>query len=136
MKIFKNLRKILTEQREENWGKVRQIETESDFQNLITASRDKPVFLLKHSTRCFSSGKIWQLFKEFAEKEDGAEYRMILVIQNRNLSDQIVYKTNIHHESPQVLLFYKGEVTWHAEHWLINQNSLISAFQNIKINAA
>jgi bacillithiol system protein YtxJ len=51
----------------------------------------------------------------------------VLVIEDRQLSAKIASETGVRHQSPQALLFHRGEVVWHDSHWSIDENALEEA---------
>jgi len=103
---------------------VTDIQTDDDYQQLLEASRERPVFLIKHSTTCPISKGAWQRFTEFAEEETRVEYRRVLVRENSTLSEKIAEYTEIEHQSPQVILFHDGEAIWKTSHRSINAENL------------
>jgi bacillithiol system protein YtxJ len=101
--------------------------TIQDFKELVAASYQTPVFLLKHSTRCPISARGWQEFQRFAEGESDAKCFQLLVIENRPISLHVASETGIQHQSPQVILFKDGKAVWHTSHWSITQESMKEA---------
>lgn len=108
---------------------VRDCKTIVELEQLIQTSTSKPVFLLKHSSRCPISAMIIGTFTNFAEKETRAEFWRVWVLENRPISNAISEKSGIAHESPQVLLFYGGKPVWHESHWGISEASLSGALK-------
>ncbi len=106
--------------------------TDEDYAALIEASRDKPVFLLKHSTRCPGSRVASIEYLRMEEADSGADYWLVLVVECRGLSMKISESTGIAHESPQVLLFMDGEVVWHASHNEISVDSMMKALSSVE----
>ncbi len=108
------------------------LKTNDDFKKLVEDSTNKPVFLFKHSSACPVSARAWRAFSGFAESEANAGFWRVLVIEDRPLSMQIADDTGIHHQSPQVILFYKGEPLWNESHWSISEKSLSAALSSVK----
>ncbi|MGH7493780.1 MAG: bacillithiol system redox-active protein YtxJ [bacterium] len=108
---------------------INECQTVQDFEQILQHSQSHPVFLFKYSTACLTSTRAWNRFKNFAETEKGAEFWRVLVIQQRPLSRQIAQHTGIAHESPQVLLFQGGQVTWHAAHGHIREEVMRARLQ-------
>ncbi|MBN1582802.1 MAG: bacillithiol system redox-active protein YtxJ [Anaerolineae bacterium] len=106
---------------------IHDVDTKQDYNRLVQASHDKPVLLLKHSTRCPISASRWREFQEFAKSDSRADFYRVLVIENKALSQHIAQATTVSHASPQVLLFHKGQVTWHRSHWSITPESMSDA---------
>ena len=106
---------------------IRDIQTHQDLNELLESSQDKPVLLLKHSTRCPISSAAWRVFQGYDASHPGAALYRVLVIEQRALSQQVAEQTGIVHQSPQAMLFQKGEVAWHASHYSITADALEAA---------
>ena len=101
-----------------------------DFEKLVAASHDGPVFLLKHSTRCPISASRWRVYQGLAERESRAAFHRVLVIEDRPVSLHVAQASGIQHKSPQVILFYKGEPVWDASHYSITEEVIKSALES------
>jgi bacillithiol system protein YtxJ len=95
---------------------INNIYNEKDFEKLLENSRERPVFLFKHSTTCGLSAAAWQEYSSVAEVDNRADFWRILVRENRPISLIVAKKTGIEHQSPQVILFYHGHAIWHISH--------------------
>jgi bacillithiol system protein YtxJ len=113
---------------------IKNCEARRDFDQLLQNSQELPVFLLKHSTRCPISGFAWRAYQRFAEEEPSAELWQVLVIENAELSSAISRETGIRHESPQVLLFHKGDVVWSDSYYSIKEDALRKALDDVPTN--
>lgn len=85
----------------------------------------KTQVVFKHSTRCGISSMVQRQFIEdynFSEKELDLYYLDIL--SYRQISDEVGYKFQLIHESPQLLVIRNGELVAHASHGQINQVDL------------
>jgi bacillithiol system protein YtxJ len=100
-----------------------------DFERLVADCQDKPVFLFKHSTSCPISASRWQLFQSFADREPRAAYHRVLVIQDRAVSMHVAQETGIRHQSPQVILLYRGKPVWDASHYSITEEDMAAALE-------
>jgi bacillithiol system protein YtxJ len=103
------------------------IEQEQDLEELLDRSKTKPVIIFKHSTQCGISMQTYEEFIDFAERASDLICGVILVLENRELSNAIAERFKVRHESPQALLFKDGRPIWHASHWSINPDSLSEA---------
>ena len=72
-------------------------------------------------------------FNKFLYERDMDGYYLV-VQEERKLSDYIVEKTNVKHESPQAFYFIDGEATWNASHSDINVSSLAQRRRITTIN--
>lgn len=98
--------------------------SKDDFEKILEASHTKPVFLLKHSTICGVSKIALNEFEKFIEIEPDAHYWIVLVREDRPLSLDIAERTQITHQSPQIILFYKGKSVWNCSHFDIKTENL------------
>jgi len=83
--------------------------------------------IFKHSTRCGASSTAKKMF----EREWTGSVPVILlpVIEQRNISNAVSLKYNVHHESPQLLFIKGGKCIYNRSHSLIDAqtvNSVIS----------
>lgn len=105
--------------------------TQQDFRQLVQNSEKRPVFLLKHSTRCPISGSAWRAFQQFDAKQPEAELWRVLVVENATLSSAIAQEVEVRHQSPQVLLLHRGKVVWNDSHWSIKVDALQDALDEL-----
>src|SRR5262249_27322167 len=96
---------------------------ENDLEQLLGRSKTNPVLIFKHSTQCPISDEAHNEFMNFAEEVEDLESSVVLVIENRRLSDEIARRFGIRHESPQALLIQNERVIWHATQWAITSES-------------
>jgi bacillithiol system protein YtxJ len=102
-------------------------ENPADFDDLLSTSASEPVFLLKHSTRCPISAGAHSRYTRFAEAHPDVPCRIVLVVEQRALSQQIAAATGVAHQSPQALLFVDGQCVWHISHGNITEHALADA---------
>lgn len=102
---------------------------ENEFNQLLSDSAERPIFVFKHSTRCPISARAHAEYQRFAEAHPEIECREVLVIEQRPLSQYIALQTGVTHQSPQALLFSGGKVVWNASHYSISADGLLQAYQ-------
>ena len=110
---------------------IRDCKTKEHLQQITQTSHQEPVFLLKHSTRCPISAAAWRSFQEYARAHADQQLWRVLVVEQRDTSSHIARETGIAHQSPQILLFHKGDVVWHASHWSITEDAMAAALSQI-----
>jgi bacillithiol system protein YtxJ len=99
-------------------------------------SNNVPVILFKHSTRCSVSSMVLNRLsrnKDLAENE--ASIYMIDVREQRAISNSIAEDYHVYHESPQVLIIYKGECVYDESHNGIEGEELINQINLLKVTA-
>lgn len=82
--------------------------------------------LFKHSTTCPISAKAHEEFQSYLKDADTTA-AIVLVIEDRPVSNQIAEEFGIKHESPQIFLLEGGEVSWNTSHWKITRDAIQQA---------
>ncbi|MEL7061279.1 MAG: bacillithiol system redox-active protein YtxJ [Acidobacteriota bacterium] len=86
------------------------------------------VVVFKHSLTCPVSSAALREFDAYLSADAAtADYYLIEVQRQRDLSREVAQRTGVKHESPQALVMRDGEVAWNASHWHITQQSLTEA---------
>jgi len=103
---------------------IHECNNEGDFRRLVENSNGRMVFLFKHSTNCPISRGAWERFSAFTEQHPEIEYWRVLVGDHKDLSTYIAEKTDISHQSPQVILFHEGKAVWKCAHHSITEANI------------
>ena len=99
---------------------------EGTEENDKNESKEQPVVIFKHSTRCsISSMAFDRLRRAWKEGENVKPYYLDL-IQYRDISNQIAERFGIMHQSPQVILLKDGKAIYDNSHMGISYQDLIS----------
>ncbi|WP_147676677.1 bacillithiol system redox-active protein YtxJ [Algibacter pacificus] len=88
-------------------------------------SSSKTQIIFKHSTRCGISSMVMKQFVsayDFTEKE--ADLYYLDLLNFREVSNEVGYKFQVMHQSPQLLVIKNGGVVAHASHGAINDIDL------------
>ncbi len=123
MSLFSNIFGNSEESKNGNidWNTLKDV---SQIDEIIQTSKEIPVVIFKHSTRCSISRMALRQFEnEFALQGKVTPYFLDLIAY-REVSNGISQRFNVEHESPQVLLIKEGVVIHHASHEGINAASL------------
>src|SRR5688500_3711305 len=92
-----------------------QLQTFEQIQSLVNVNGIFAVF--KHSTRCsVSSMAKSRLERSWPYSDSELPVFYIDVIGQRELSNKIAETTGIRHESPQLIVWNNGLVSYHASH--------------------
>lgn len=94
------------------WKNLEQL---TALEEIDKASFTHPILIFKHSTRC----SISDVAKARLDREDnlnGVDFYYLDLIKHRDISNALAEKYNVHHESPQILLIYKGECVYDESH--------------------
>ena len=127
----------LTEEHEDSSmvDNVVSLQTEADLYRVITVSKDRPVFIYKHSTACPICARTYRLYHEYAgsKGEDAAPiFSEVFVIEKRVVSDAIENRFGIQHQSPQLLLIADGQTVWNTSHFDITDDAMDKALEAIQ----
>jgi bacillithiol system protein YtxJ len=84
--------------------------------------------LFKHSTICPISTAAYEEFQSYLSAEE-VPAAVILVREDRPVSNEVAERFGIKHESPQIFLLENGEVKWHSSHWKITKGAIEEALK-------
>ena len=110
-------------------GKIQRVESVAALDELLERSRERPVWVFKHSLTCGTSSAAWAEFQRFVAEEpgDGGTVYALIEVQNaRAVSSALAERTGVRHESPQVFLLRDARASWHASHFQIKVQALKS----------
>lgn len=130
MGIFGAFRNIVSSRSDESglWNQPQTV----DQINEILERTQKPQVIYKHSYSCavslFAKSSLESDLETIAKK---ADLHLVDVIAQRPLASKISDKTGIRHESPQVILMYKGDPFWHDSHGGVRIKSLVEALNEL-----
>jgi len=84
-------------------------------------SNSKTQLIFKHSTRCGISKMVINQFIDNYEIEDtNVDLYYLDLLSYRDVSNEIGYKFQVIHESPQLIILRNGVVVAHGSHGAIN----------------
>jgi len=95
-----------------NW-KV--LSEEGQLPAIMEESKERPVVLFKHSTRCSISSMAKSRLERSTQPENMSFYYLDL-IRYRGISNKIADDFQVAHESPQVLVIRNGECIYDESH--------------------
>lgn len=97
------------------------IESESDLEDLIKESFERKVVIFKHSTRCFISKTVLKNFeKEIQNSDKNVSYYFLDLLAFRSISNKIADDFEVQHQSPQMIVLENGKVLKDASHQSIS----------------
>ena len=96
-------------------AKFKQITTEAELNTVFTDSFDHAVAVVKHSDTCGISANVMYDLGEI-----DAEVNVIVIQQNRDLSNHLADRIGHRHQSPQAFVIKDGEAIYHATHYGID----------------
>jgi len=99
----------------------------NQLEKIATSSESKPVIIYKHSTRCgVSTAAKKRLEKGWGQLKSKFDLYYLDIFMYRDISDQIAILYNVKHESPQILIIYKGKVIYHTSHYDITIKNILA----------
>jgi bacillithiol system protein YtxJ len=96
---------------------------EQQLAQITEESRQRPVVIFKHSTRC----SISSMAKNRLEREDavpGVSFYYLDLLKYRPISNKVAADFHVHHQSPQVLVIKNGECVYEDSHNGINMDDI------------
>ncbi|WP_426430721.1 bacillithiol system redox-active protein YtxJ [Winogradskyella sp. HB-48] len=88
-------------------------------------SKTKTQLIFKHSTRCGISRMVMNQFVAAYDLDLNADLYYLDLLSYRDVSNEVGYKFQVMHESPQLLVIKNGVVVAHASHGAINAMDLV-----------
>lgn len=105
---------------------MKTIRISSHFSEILQDSEKNPVIIFKHSNNCGASSDIEIMIKEGIDKGKIIYPVYMVTVQNMPvLSRKIEEYFSIKHESPQVIIINKGNVTYSMSHRSINIDNFV-----------
>jgi bacillithiol system protein YtxJ len=107
-----------------SWKKLDNI---SQLSKIREESKEKPVLIFKHSTRCSISSMAWNRIERSWNAEDSEKISpyFLDLISYREISDAIAHEFNVAHASPQVIVIKNGEAIYDNSHMGINYKEIM-----------
>lgn len=109
---------------------MEELQSEEDLARVMEASRERPVFLFKHSTACPISAAACREVESYRDATGDAgrpDIYMVKVIESRPISNQIAEDLGVPHRSPQLILVKNGQAVWNGSHHGINRTTIAEA---------
>ena len=103
------------------WIPLTQID---QLDSISEASLSKTQLIFKHSTRCGISRMVMNQFVDAYDVEANADLYYLDLLSYRDVSNEVGYKFQVTHQSPQLLVIKNGIAVAHASHGAINDMDL------------
>ena len=102
------------------------IPDKESFEQLISDSAKGPVVLFKHSTTCPMSAAAYEEMSAVK-----VPVNIVVVQDERDVSDEIEARTAVEHHSPQVIVLRNGKAVWNASHWKVKADAVEEAMRQV-----
>ena len=99
------------------------------------ASKEKPILIMKHSTRCsISSAALGRLERAWTTDDDAHHTTYFLdLLRYRPLSNAIAERYGVEHESPQTLVIRNGKCVHVETHFGISYADTVAVLEAQKV---
>ena len=98
---------------------INRVDSVEKLDEIFERSFREPVILFKHSNMCGISSHVLEMVSDIE-----GEINMIVVQQNRDLSNEVAVRTGYAHQSPQAFVLSDGKPVYHATHYGINSEAI------------
>jgi len=100
------------------------LQTGTQLDEILERSKTKTQLVFKHSTRCGISRMVMSQFESAYNVDSSADLYYLDLLNYRDVSNEVGYKYQVMHQSPQLLILRNGVVVAHASHGEINEIDL------------
>jgi bacillithiol system protein YtxJ len=100
------------------------LSTIDQLETIADQSKTKTQLIFKHSTRCGISRMVMNQFVSAYDVDVNADLHYLDLLNYRDVSNEVGYKFQVMHQSPQLLVLRNGVVVAHASHGAINEMDL------------
>lgn len=96
----------------------------SQLSEIEKRSKTKTQVIFKHSTTCGISRMVMKQFVSMFDLEANLDLYYLDLLSHRDVSNEVGYKFQVIHQSPQLLIIKNGITVAHASHGGINELDL------------
>ncbi len=110
------------EMKEVPWHRLNSLE---QLNTIVEESKTVPVAIFKHSTRCGISRMVINQFESSYDIDpDKLKLYYLDLLSFRDVSDEVGYRFQVMHQSPQLIVIKNGNTIHHASHHSIQASRL------------
>ncbi|WP_296386220.1 bacillithiol system redox-active protein YtxJ [Winogradskyella sp.] len=124
MGIFNKIFSGSSESKEEKVLPWLPLNAVNQLDKITEQSKVKTQLIFKHSTRCGISRMVMNQFVSAYDVNSNADLYYLDLLSYRDVSNEVGYKFQVMHQSPQLLVLKNGVVVAHASHGGINEVDL------------
>ncbi len=104
------------------WIQLNRLE---QLNEIVEISKHTPVVIFKNSSTCGVSRAVLRGFeRDYAIDEGKIKLYFLDLLAFRNVSNEIAFKFQVIHQSPQLLVIKNGVAVHHASHHMIDTSDL------------
>lgn len=124
MGFLKNILSNSSKKNEKKQLPWKLLTTEEQLPKIETLSNTKTQLIFKHSTRCGISRMVLNQFTEVYDLDLDIDLYYLDLLSYRNVSNEVGYRFQVMHQSPQLLIIKNGVMVAHASHGAITNLDL------------
>ena len=114
-----------SEEKEEKQLPWKPLTSVEQLDTIANDSKTRPVVIFKHSTRCGISRMVIRQFEGAYDIDpEKMDLYYLDLLAYRNVSDEVGFKFQVLHQSPQLLVIKNGVAVAHASHSGIQADAL------------
>lgn len=102
----------------------KQLTTVDQLNVIEKLSKGKTQVIFKHSTRCGISSMVMNQFVSAFNVDANLDLYYLDLLSFRDVSNEVGFKFQVMHQSPQLLVIKNGVTVTHASHGAINEIDL------------
>lgn len=102
-----------TETSKINWIPLNNL---AQLNTIAESSANKTALIFKHSTRCSVSRMVLKQFENTFQLHNNIDCYFLDLLENRDISNQIAARFNVHHQSPQLIVLKNKLSVYNASH--------------------
>jgi len=108
---------------------MKKLATIDDWNECLDESRERPVLVFKHSSRCPISAMADSIVRRYeaGDAPGRPPLYVVKVVESRPISDEIARSLNVQHKSPQLILVKNGQAVWSTSHYNITSKNIQDA---------
>ncbi|WP_452220996.1 bacillithiol system redox-active protein YtxJ [Lacinutrix salivirga] len=122
--MFKKLFGSSKEPKEEKLLPWKPLTTIDQLAVIEQLSKGKTQVIFKHSTRCGISKMVMNQFVALFDVDANLDLYYLDLLSYRDVSNEVGYKFQVLHQSPQLIVIKNGVAVAHASHGAINEIDL------------
>lgn len=101
------------------------LNTLDQLNEIEALSQQRPQLIFKHSTSCGISTMVLRMFKDnYSLRADEADLYYLDLHSYRQVSNEVVNKFGVYHQSPQLIIIKNKTVVGHSSHGAISEMEL------------
>ncbi|MGZ8846118.1 MAG: bacillithiol system redox-active protein YtxJ [Pyrinomonadaceae bacterium] len=107
-------------------GNFISIDDKAALDRFLAEANGSPVVIMKHSNTCGVSSRAYRAMTSFE-----GQVGLVVVQEARDVSEEVVRRTGVPHETPQVLILRDDKVLFTASHFDVKAETIEAELRRI-----